>query len=61
MENANLYEEGAMDCIKAFHMWQLNVPLNCHVVPYDIWREAWIAAELNITKQVQENDCPTSK
>lgn len=41
----NIYEDGAMECVKAFHKWQLNVPLNRHVVPYDIWRAAWLALE----------------
>jgi len=30
------------DLVNAYHKWQLNVPLNCHIVPFDIWKEAWI-------------------
>lgn len=36
METVNLYEEGAVDCVKAYHVWQLNTPTTGHVVPYDI-------------------------
>lgn len=53
METANLYED-SMECVKAFHHWQLNVPLNCHVVPYDIWRAAWLACEQEHKKKTDE-------
>ena len=54
MENANLYEEGAMDCVKAFHKWQLTVPLNNLMVPYDVWRAAWIATEEHHAKETRK-------
>ena len=54
MENADLYEEGAMDCVKAFHKWQLSVPLNQHMVPYDVWRSAWLAAEAHHKAEVNK-------
>lgn len=55
----SIYEDDAVDCVKAFHMWQLNTPTTGHVVPYDIWRSAWLAAEKHIKEQ--QNGAKESK
>ena len=54
METANLYEEGAVDCVKAFHMWQLNTPTTGHLVPYDIWRAGWLASQAYYEKEINK-------
>jgi hypothetical protein len=54
METANLYEEGAVDCVKAFHMWQLSAPATGHLVPYDIWRVAWLTSQAYYEKEINK-------
>jgi hypothetical protein len=29
------------DLVNAYHKWQLNVPINYHIMPFDVWEEAW--------------------
>ena len=55
----SIYEDDAVDCVKAFHIWQLETPTTSHVVIYDIWRAAWVAAEKH-TKE-QQNGAEESK
>jgi len=54
MGTANLYEEGAVDCVKAFHTWQLNTPITGHVVPYDIWRAGWLTSQAYYEKEINK-------
>jgi hypothetical protein len=30
------------DLVNAYHKWQLNIPLNYRIMPFDVWKEAWI-------------------